>query len=533
MIEKNITVQKKLSKNEVEKKIGIQNYQRVPINFFPAVPPLKKVKDKTKINVRYCLIFPYTFVHIHWNPKTFELIYEIEEPLLDDKEKKDKEKIIEAMRDMINFQEVVEKSTERLLEYIDERFKILAIELGMNLPYESYKKIYYYLCRDFVGFNETEPFLRDYFVEDIECNGADFPVYVVHRTYRNIKTNLTFKGMDILESFVEKLAQRCGKYISYAKPILDGSLPDGSRVNATYTKDITSRGPTFTIRKFTKTPWTPPQLVALNTLSPEMLAYLWLLIEHKMNLLITGGTASGKTTLLNAIAFFIPPEARVVSIEDTRELNLPRENWLPSVTRTATGLRNVGEIDLFTLLKSSFRQNPDYVIVGEVRGKEAYVLFQGMASGHSSISTIHAESVDTVIKRLETPPMELSPTLLNVLDGVCIMTHAVTNKQETRKLKEIVEIINVTEDGTAVTNTPFVWNAAENQFYFKKNSKIFEKIATRYGLKIEELNLEFRRRAELMYKLYRDKIFKFKKVQDIINKYYKKPEEVLKEFGIK
>ena len=206
-----------------------------------------------------------------------------------------------------------------------------------------------------------------------------------------------------------------------------------------------------------------------------------------MNILIIGGTSSGKTTLLNAIAFFIPPEARVVSIEDTRELNLPRENWLPSVERTSIGTKGVGDIDLFTLLRSSFRQNPDYVIVGEVRGKEAYVLFQGMASGHSSISTIHADSVDTVIKRLETPPIELPPTLLNVLDCVCIMTHAIVKKQETRKLKEIVEIINVSTDGKATTNTPFMWNPSDDSFYFKKNSKVFEKIAKRKGIRIESI----------------------------------------------
>ena len=313
---------------------------------------------------------------------------------------------------------------------------------------------------------------------------------------------------------------------------MEGSLPDGSRVNATYTKDITSRGPTFTIRKFTKEPWTPPQLIEFNTLSPEMLAYLWLLIENEMNVLIIGGTSSGKTTLLNAIAFFIAPESRVVSIEDTRELNLPRENWLPSVARTATGIGGVGEIDLFELLRSSFRQNPDYVIVGEVRGKEAFVLFQGMASGHSSISTMHADSVDTVVKRLETPPIELSPSLINVLDAVCVMTHAVVKKQETRKLKEIVEIINVTSEGVAKTNTPFTWNPADDTFYFKRNSKIFEKISIMTGMRMEEIELEFRRRVKLLYILYQRKIFDFEKVGEIINEYYKKPDAVLKEFGI-
>jgi len=511
---------------------NINQYPRIPIDFFPRIPPLQKVKDKTKIDVRYPLISPFSFAHIYWDPKIYELVYDIEEPILDEQEEYYRREIITAMRNMVNFEDIIEKDKENILEYIHQRFKILAIELGMNLSYESYKKIYYYLARDFIGFNETDPLLRDYFVEDIECNGAITPVYIVHRIYRNIKTNLVFKDAVRLESFVEKLAQRCGKYISYAKPILDGSLPDGSRVNATYTKDITSKGPTFTIRKFTKEPWTPPQLVAFKTLSPEILAYMWLLIQYKMNFLITGGTSSGKTTLLNAIAFFIPPEARVVSIEDTRELNLPRDNWLPSVVRGATGVEGLGEIDLFTLLRASFRQNPDYVIVGEVRGKEASVLFQGMASGHSSISTIHADSIDTVIKRLETPPIELSPSLLNVLDAVCVMTHAIVDKQETRKLKEIVEIINVNPEGVAITNTPFMWNPADDKFYFKKNSKVFEKIRKRYGLDAETLDIEFRRRTQLLYKLYQNKIFEFKKVQDIVNEYYKKPLMVLKKFGI-
>jgi len=514
------------------KNTSMQDYPRVKLDFSPEIPPLKKIADKTKINVRYCLVSPFAFAHIYWDSKIYELVYKIEEPVLDEVEREYKKEIISAMRNMINFDSVVQKNAEALMEYIDQRLKLIATELGINMSYESYKKIYYYLCRDFIGFNETEPLLRDYFVEDIECNGVGSSVYIVHRIYRNMKTNLVFKNADLLESFVEKLSQRCGKYISYAQPILDGNLPDGSRVNATYTKDITSRGPTFTIRKFTKNPWTPTQLLTFRTLSPEMLAYLWLLVQHKMNILIAGGTASGKTTLLNAIAFFIPPEARVVSIEDTRELNLPRENWLPSVVRASTGLEKIGGVDLFTLLRSSFRQNPDYVIVGEVRGKEAYVLFQGMASGHSSLSTLHADSVDTVIKRLKTPPIELSPTLLNVLDSVCIMTHAVVNKHETRKLREIVEIINVTSDGVAMTNTPFVWNPADDQFYFKKDSKIFQKISKRTGLRIEEIDLEFRRRIQLIYKLHQEKIFGFNKVQEVVNEYAKKPKEVLRKFGI-
>ena len=239
---------------KTKEKNQIKNYPKVKINLFPKTPPLKKFDDKTKIDVRYCLVSPFTYAHVHWDPKIDEVVYEIEEPILTKEEESYREEILTAMKQMIDFEEVIKEDPDKILEYIDKRFKLLSVELGFNISYESYKKIFYYLTRDFVGFNETDPILRDYYVEDIEANGTETPVYLVHRNYRNMKTNLIFKDEEKLKSFIEKIAQKCGKYISYANPILDGSLPDGSRVNATYTKDITSKGPTFTIRKFTKTP---------------------------------------------------------------------------------------------------------------------------------------------------------------------------------------------------------------------------------------------------------------------------------------
>jgi len=506
--------------------------QQIVIDTTPPIPGLQFSKDKTKIDVRYALISPYTTVHIYWDNEEGELKYDVEEPLLKKSEKEILDKIENGMREIINVNVVVEKTQEAILEYIDKTARLLIQELALNVSESFYNKLFYYLYRDFVGFNEIDPLMSDYFIEDIECNGANTPVYIVHRIYRNIKTNIIYKDLDELASFVEKLAQKAGRYISYASPILDGSLPDGSRVNATYTKDISSRGPTFTIRKFTNIPWTPLQLISFNTLSPEMLAYFWILIQYRSNILIAGGTGSGKTTLLNAISFFIPPEARVVSIEDTRELQLPRENWLPSVSRSAIGSGNVGEVDLFKLLKSSFRQNPDYVIVGEVRGKEAFVLFQGMASGHPSMSTIHADSVDTVIKRLETPPIELSPTLVNTLDVLAVMSHVIVKNQASRRLSSIVEIINVNPDGVAMTNTPFIWNPREDRFYFKKDSKVFQKIQNKYGLTHEEIQREFMLRTKLIYKMFRNKTLGFDEIQKIINEYYKSPSTVLQRFGI-
>ncbi len=506
------------------------------IELNPIIPPLPYFSSKTKIDVRYAVMPPYAFIHIYWDSKRNELIYEVEEPILTDKEKKILTKVKKGVEEILDISFLKEKTTDSIVEYLKKSSKLLLSEFGIKISKEVYNKIFYYIYRDFIGLNEIESLMKDFFVEDVECNGIDSPIYIIHRIYRNMRTNITFKGrkgVEILASFVEKLAQRCGKYVSYATPILDGSLPDGSRVNATFTEDVSSKGPSFSIRKFTKVPWTPIQLLKFNTLSPEILAYFWLLLQYKSNILVVGGTASGKTTLINSLAFFIPPEDRVVTIEDTKELLLPRENWLPNVARIGMGISKVGEVSLFDLLRGSFRQNPDYVIVGEVRGKEAYVLFQGMASGHAGISSMHAESVDTIIKRLETPPINLSPTLVNTLDVIVVMTHAIVNKKKTRRLREIIEIVDVNPDGIAITNTPFKWNPSDDSFYFKTESQVFKKIMRKYGLTNEEILKEFERRTALIYELLKRNITDFTTVQKIVNLYYKDPNSVLQNFGIK
>lgn len=349
------------------------------------VPTLAEFRDPKTVDVKYSLIPPYTYARIRWDEANTELVYEIYEPELTKREKETLMTLEDGIRELINLSYISVNDRNTIMIYLEKNVKILLTELSIELTKEQFLKIMYYIYRDFVGLNELEPLMNDYFIEDVECNGINSPVYVVHRKYRNVRTNLVYTDINLMASFIEKIAQKCGKYVSYAEPLLDGSLPDGSRVNATYTKDVTSKGPTFTIRKFTREPWSPITLMDKGSVNAEILTYIWMMIEYENSFMVVGGTGSGKTSFLNACAFFIPPQARVVSIEDTRELQLEHENWLPSVSRAGVGMSNIlgekrGEVTLFDLLKASFRQRPDYIIVGEVRGQEAYILFQAFAS---------------------------------------------------------------------------------------------------------------------------------------------------------
>jgi flagellar protein FlaI len=266
---------------------------------------------------------------------------------------------------------------------------------------------------------------------------------------------------------------------------------------------------------------------------------MWLVIEHKFNIMVVGETASGKTTFLNCIVDFIPPEARICSIEDTRELNLAHINWLPAVTRAGFGMPTVlgtqyGEITLFDLLRESFRQNPDYVIVGEIRGKEAYVLFQGMASGHPSFSTFHAASVDTVVKRLETPPINLSPSLVEALDVVCICIHVKDQQRNFRRLKEVDEIQEIEQAlGKAKFNSVFLWDPGKDEHKLSKKPTIFTRITERTGMTDKQITDEMNRRATLLKTLAKKDITDFQEFNKVINDYYKDPGMVLKQFGLK
>ncbi|MEM7816316.1 MAG: type II/IV secretion system ATPase subunit [Candidatus Aenigmatarchaeota archaeon] len=479
--------------------------------------------------IRYPLIYPYAFALIRKDQISGNLLYYVIEPFLYENEKEIVEKIKRGLTQVINISPTAIKDRKRMIEFLEEKVQNILSQYGIKISKGEYLKMMYYIYRDFVGLNEIEPLMNDPFIEDISVDGINVPVYVVHQKLGSIKTNIVYNDIEKLREFVVKLAERCDRYISYAEPLLDGSLPDGSRVQATLTGDVTTRGPTFSIRKFKEEPLSPIDLIILNTASSELMAYLWYLIEAKRNIMICGGTSTGKTSLLNAISVFIPYEAKIVSIEDTRELMLPHEHWVPGVARPAFGASGIGEVTMFDLLRESFRQNPDYLVVGEIRGKEAYVMFQGMASGHPSFATMHAASLEDMIKRLESPPIELSPYLIEILDIVIIMIHAKEKGKSARRIKEVLEIQNIDKaTGNANAIRAFSWIPAEDRIEFKGYSWVLNKISMDRGISIREIYREIEQRKMVLDWLLKNNIRSISKVAKYVEMFYKEKEKLMK-----
>ena len=495
------------------------------------------IADITKINITYPLMEPFAYAHIFWKPENKEVIYEVVEPQLSDEEKNLLKKICDGLVELVEVDLSAVKETGNAIEYLQKNVAKIMKEYGIIISDSQYVKLMYYIYRNFVGFNQIEPLLQDPNIEDISCDGTDSPIYIIHRKFGSVKTNLIFPDVDQLREFVVKLSERTGRYVSYAEPILAGTLPDGSRISATLAGDVATHGPTFTIRKFSEKPFSPIEIMEVGTASSEILAYFWYLMQYGISLLIVGGVATGKTSFLNTLAMFIPPESKIVSIEDTRELRLTHEHWIPGLSRVGFGIptptgEKYGEVTLFDLLKESFRQNPDYVIVGEVRGAEAYVMFQGMSSGHPSISTFHAGSIDTLIKRLTTPPIDLSPTLIESLDVVAIMVHAKEKGKSARRVKEIFEVESVdAKTGEVKTNKIFEWDPATDTFKKLNESIKVQKVVTSIGGNMEDALEEINRRQKILEWFEQKGIKDYLEITKEINLYYKEPKKILDQMG--
>ncbi len=476
--------------------------------------------DNVEIVDEYWVVPGFAKIQIRKDTLTLENKYYVIEPEISKNEFKLLTFLYEDLRRKLVIKEIVDDPKTMvfiLLETLDE----LVDEYALTMDSALMLKILYYLSRDFFGLGIIDPLLMDKYLEDISCDGYDVPIYVFHNKYGGMATNIKFSKNE-LDSVVLLLGQKAGKHISYASPIVDATLPDGSRVQLTYGKEVTTRGSTFTIRKFRAEPFTPVDLISTGTLNSAILAYYWMLIENKMSVMVIGETAAGKTTTLNALMMFIPPEAKVVSIEDTREIQLYHENWIPGVTRSGVEGQ---EIDMYDLLRAALRQRPDYIIVGEVRGKEALTLFQAMSTGHASYATFHAGDVNQLIYRLENEPLNVPRVMIQFLDSVIVQTTWVKKGIRRRRAREIVEIVGIDPNTKNLLINPiFKWDPATDSFAQISDSEKLEKIARYSGSDIAEIIDEIQRRKRFLEILNEKKIREYREVTKYIHTYYRNPE---------
>jgi len=488
-------------------------------------PPPKPIPRGLKAIEKYPLYEPFAHAVIVQNPKTGEYKYILDELNLDPLERTVYNRILDIL--IAEIESPKEEIVDPRRFFAEEAKKIVGkyrISLGW-LPDVSWYKILYHAERDLVGFGKIDPLMRDPNIEDISCDGVNKPAYIWHRNYESIETNLQFESDEELDNMVVKLVHMAGKHVSSAFPIVDASLPGKHRLAVCYRREVTPFGTAFTIRKFREDPYSIIDLINLGTFSEEMAAYFWLCLENRASVMVLGGTAAGKTTALNALACLIKPGSKIITIEETAELNLPHENWVSLIARQSYGLggSGIGEVTLFDLVKTSMRHRPDILIVGEVRGQEAYVLFQALATGHGGMCTMHAENLDSAVKRLTQKPMEIAPPYIPLMNIVLSIqrVHLVKNgeKKAFRRVIDVNEIADY-EDYRDV----FKWRPTKDEYAFKhEKSTMLSAISERVGVGKDELLEEIERRKNVLHWMLERKIRSYKDVAAIIAEYYARP----------
>jgi flagellar protein FlaI len=354
----------------------------------------------------------------------------------------------------------------------------------------QYNSLRYLLRRKLEGMGIMDPMILDPNIEDISCSGLG-NIFVEHKIFGSLRASIGFDTNEVLDKFVIELAEGIQHPVTFREPVVDATLPDGSRINIVYGTDVSKRGSNFSIRKFSDTPLSILELIQFGALNYDMAAYLSIILQEGMNVWVSGETASGKTTLMNALTTFIPPESKIVSIEDTPEVQVPHHNWIRGCTRGSGKQGESSEVSMFDLLKAALRQRPNLIIIGEIRGAEGAIAFQAMQTGHATMSTFHAASVSKLIQRVTGNPIFVPKTYVDNLNVVVICQQVrLANGSLARRLTSINEIVSYDSiaDSFSFIET-FAWNPLDDSFAFRgyQNSYLLEnKIAPRRGLPEEK-----------------------------------------------
>ncbi|WP_340637523.1 type II/IV secretion system ATPase subunit, partial [Methanolobus psychrotolerans] len=482
-----------------------------------------------EVNITYEVTPGCQYVHIEFEEES--LVYHCIEPPMSETEK-EALYIIQNAFDKMAHSEILLVQEEDRAEALRDRFDLIVDIYRLKLSDTQKDKFFYYLHKKYMGFDRMDLLMKDPYLEDVTCNGPYSFLYVNHRVYGSVATDVVYEEIE-LNNFVMRMAQAAGRHISVLEPIRDATLTDGSRANLTLGKEVTKRGSTFTIRRFRSNPVSCIDLMNYKTYDSTVLAYFWLMVEYKRSILAAGGTASGKTTTLNALGAFIPPEYKIVSIEDTAEMNLMHPNWTQSITRAGFGGSNengksAGDIELYDLLKAALRQRPEYIVVGEVRGSEAGTLFQAISVGHPCMGTIHAGSIHELLSRVESEPMNVPRNLFASVDMVIFNSMIKVGEHFLRRALRIVEIVELDpERGDLVTNPVFKWNPVTDEYEFGGTSALFDDINEEFGIDQAELIKEMELRAKYLESLAKNGIHEYEAVAKAIRKYSRQKDEMM------
>jgi len=505
--------------------------------FYSKVP--RELKDEQFPNI----IYPtkgLVFIHIYRTQDMEEVEYRTVEPILSDTEKEKHKQILRLMvkkvpeKESVKTDDELRKILQELIDeitVIDEQAVNAEEKKGkkstgssekVKLTSNQKKNIEYYIIKDLVGGGPIECFMRDPYIEDIHFVAGE-NVHLIHKVFQMIKTNVVVSHKDAPD-FMKMMSEKMGNPVSEGRPIIDGVLPDGSRGNIIFSKAISIKGPSMTIRRFTETPISVTQLIQWNTLSSGIGAYLWLCLQYGRSFFLCGGTACGKTTTMNAIVPFIPPEKKIYTAEGTPELQVPHTVWQRLLTKT-TGPKE-GQVDLFDLLRAALRSRPDYIIPGEVRGAEGNIVFQAMQTGHPCMTTFHAGDVTKVIQRFTGDPINVPKTFMDNLDFVLIQLAIDRGGRLIRRCTSIDEIegYNREVDGI-MARKAFDWKPEEDKHVFvaNKNSYILEqKIAKNAGYKdTAEIYDEYDLRKQILERMIEEQILDYYEVVQCIWAYYR------------
>jgi flagellar protein FlaI len=426
------------------------------------------------------------------------------------------------------FNEVVDKIIKDWVKVSDQKgpsavSKLFYIGQKIYIGSDEFDVVEYYVKRNVLQSGILEPILRDPFIEDIHCIGLT-DIYLVHKVFGMVETNVRFESPSELDRYSKAMSERMGRPASISRPIIDGALPDGSRINIVYADDVSVQGPTFTIRKFSSNPISVAQLSNWNTISAQEAAYLWLCLENGMSVFVCGETASGKTTMLNAIFPFIRYDQKIFSAEDTLEVQPPQEVWQQLSTREF-GPED-SKVDTFALLRAGLRSRPNYIIVGEIRGKEGNVAFQAMQTGIPVMATFHAASVKRMIQRFTGSPIDVPITSMDNLNVAVFQAGIYRGGKLIRRTLSIEEILGYSEAmGGVMTRAVFVWNPINDLHLFRgmNNSYILEeRIAVKRGYKDKrDIYKELALRTRIIEKMIEMNMTGYKTVNDIIKAFQK------------